>query len=60
MFTHDEKSIINVRRFCMTAECGQKMTENVMIMDTQNFNIPIRLQVRNECKIPPQEHSFLQ
>lgn len=32
MFTHDEKSNINVRRFCMISECGQKMIENVMIM----------------------------
>lgn len=29
-------------------------------LGTHNFNISIRLQVRNEYKIPPQEHSFLQ
>lgn len=29
-------------------------------LDTHNFNIPIRLQVRNEYISPPKEHSFLQ
>lgn len=62
MFTHDDKSNINVRRFCLISECGQKMTEKSYDneFDTRNFKIPIRLPVINEYKIPLQEHWFLQ
>lgn len=46
MFTQDEKSIINVRRFCMTAECGQKMTENVMIMSWKHIILIYQLDYK--------------